>query len=98
MTIAKRLLTFLTFRRIVNPIRALEGSVKTIAAGDYEKNIPFTQATDETGGLARSIDVLKQGAAATDEQRWVKSNASKLTSKLQGAIRTLNSGKGCSLD
>ncbi len=47
--------------------------------------MPFVSATDETGGLARSIDVLKQGAAAMDEQRWVKSNVSKLTGELQGA-------------
>jgi two-component system sensor histidine kinase/response regulator len=79
------LLGYLTFRRIVNPVRALETSVKTIAAGDYAKNVPFTDAKDETGGLARSIDVLKQGAAAMDEQRWVKSNAAKLTSELQGS-------------
>jgi two-component system sensor histidine kinase/response regulator len=79
------LLGFLTFRRIVIPIRALEASVKTIAAGDYAKEVPFTTATDETGGLARSIDVLKQGAAAMDEQRWVKSSAAKITGELQGA-------------
>ena len=79
------LLGFLTFRRIVTPIQALEASVKTIAGGDYQKAVPFVGATDETGGLARSIDVLKQGAAAMDEQRWVKSNVSKLTGDLQGA-------------
>jgi two-component system sensor histidine kinase/response regulator len=78
-------LGFLTYRRIVRPIRALESSVKSVAAGDYAKAVPFTEATDETGGLARSIDVLKQGAAAMDEQRWVKANASKLTTELQAA-------------
>jgi two-component system sensor histidine kinase/response regulator len=83
--LATGLLGYLTFRRIVKPIQALEGSVKTIAEGNYSKEIPFTQATDETGGLARSIDVLKQGAAAMDEQRWVKSNAARLTGELQGA-------------
>ena len=31
------LLGFLTFRRIVTPIQALEASVKTIAAGDYQQ-------------------------------------------------------------
>ena len=87
------LLGFLTFRRIVKPIRALETSVKTIAAGDYTKEVPFTEATDETGGLARSIDVLKQGAAAMDEQRWVKSNASKLTGELQGAASLAEFGQ-----
>ena len=79
------LIGFLTFRRIVKPIQALERSVKTVAAGDYTQSVPFTEATDETGGLARSIEVLKQGAAAIDEQRWVKSSASTLIGELQGA-------------
>jgi two-component system, sensor histidine kinase and response regulator len=87
------LLGFLTFRRIVKPIRALEASVKTIAAGDYAKEVPFTTATDETGGLARSIEVLKQGASAMDEQRWVKSNASKITGELQGATSLAEFGQ-----
>src|SRR5215208_1480918 len=78
------LLGFVTFRRIVRPIRALEGSVTHIAAGDYAKPVPFSNATDETGGLARSIGVLKQGAAAMDQQRWLKSNVSGLTGELQG--------------
>jgi len=87
------LLGYLTFRRIVNPIQALEASVKTIAAGDYAKEVPFTKATDETGGLARSIEVLKRGAAAMDEQRWVKSNASKVTGELQGAASLAEFGQ-----
>ncbi len=86
-------LGFLTFRRIVTPIQALESSVKTIAAGDYANAVPFTTAADETGGLARSIDVLKQGAAAMEEQRWVKSNAAKLTAELQGATTLADFGQ-----
>jgi len=78
-------LGFLTFRRIVRPIHSLEASVTAIAAGDYEKDVPFVRAADETGGLARSIDVLKGGAAAMDEQRWVKANVSRLTGELQRA-------------
>jgi signal transduction histidine kinase/CheY-like chemotaxis protein len=78
-------LGFLTFRRIVTPVRALEASVKTIAAGDYGKAVPFVDATDETGSLARSVDVLKHGAAAMDQQRWVKANVSGLTGELQGS-------------
>src|SRR5262249_5355175 len=68
----------------VNPIQSLERSVKTVAAGDYSQSVPFTTSTDETGGLARSIEVLKHGAAAIDEQRWVKSSASKVIGELQG--------------
>jgi two-component system sensor histidine kinase/response regulator len=87
------LLGWLTFRRIINPIQALEGSVKTIAAGDYAKEVPFTKATDETGGLARSVEVLKKGAAAMDQQRWVKSNAARLTGELQGAASLVEFGQ-----
>jgi len=79
------LLGVVTFRRLVNPIRALERSVKTIAAGNYTESVPFTRASDETGSLARSIEVLKQGAGAIDEQRWVKSSASRVIGELQGA-------------
>jgi two-component system, sensor histidine kinase and response regulator len=78
------LLGLVTFRRLVNPIQALERAVKTVAAGDYTESVPFTGASDETGSLARSIDVLKQGAAAIDEQRWVKSSASSVVGELQG--------------
>ena len=79
------LLGFLAFRRIVYPIQALERSVRTVAAGDYSRSVPFTEGADETGGLARSIEVLKQGAAAMDGQRWVKSSASAVIGELQGA-------------
>src|SRR4051812_24588473 len=40
-------LGLLTFRRIVNPIQALERSVKAIVAGDYAKKVPFTSDRDE---------------------------------------------------
>jgi len=87
------LLGFLTFGRIVKPIRALETSVQAIAAGDYAKEVPFTKAADETGSLARSIAVLKQGAAAMDDQRWVKSNAAKLSGELQSATSLAEFGQ-----
>jgi signal transduction histidine kinase/CheY-like chemotaxis protein/HPt (histidine-containing phosphotransfer) domain-containing protein/CHASE3 domain sensor protein len=79
-------LGFLTFRSIVYPIRALQRSVETIAAGDFVQAVPFTEATDETGGLARSIEVLKQGAAAMEGRSWVKANAARLSEALQGAV------------
>ena len=77
----------------MKPIQALDASVRAIAAGDYDKEVPFTRATDETGGLARSVDVLKQGAAAMDEQRWVKANVSRVTGELQGAASLAEFGQ-----
>src|SRR6266850_5478164 len=86
-------LGFLTFRRIVKPIQGLDASVRAIAAGEYDKEVPFTRATDETGGLARSVDVLKQGAMAMDEQRWVKANMSRVTGALQSAASLAEFGQ-----
>jgi two-component system, sensor histidine kinase and response regulator len=86
-------LGFLTFLRIAKPIQALDGSVRAIAAGEYEKEVPCTRATDETGGLARSVDILKKGAVAMDEQRWVKANVSRVTGALQGAASLAEFGQ-----
>jgi len=82
-----------TFRKIVGPIRALQGSVESIVGGDYGVAVPYTRALDETGSLARSIDVLRQGAGAMEEQRWVKANVATLTGGLQGAATLAEFGE-----
>ncbi len=79
------LLGLLTFRRIVRPIHALPTSVQSPAGDDYAQDVPFTESADETGRLARAVDVLKAGAAARAEQRWIKANTSTLTGELQRA-------------
>ncbi|MEI6085412.1 MAG: response regulator [Verrucomicrobiota bacterium] len=78
------ILGYLILRSIVGPLRALRTSVESIAGGDYAQAVPFTTGVDETAELARSIDVLKQGAAAMEQQRWIKTNAARLTGELQG--------------
>ena len=85
ITLFSAVLGFLTLRSVVRPIHALQASVQSIAGGDFTQNVPFTSATDETGGLARSIDVLKSGAAAMEEQRWVKASLAKLAEAVQDA-------------
>ena len=80
-------------RRIAEPIRDLQASVEVIASGDYQNEVPFTDATDETGGLARSIAVLKRGAQEMDEQRWVKAHVSAITGDLQGATSLADFGE-----
>jgi two-component system sensor histidine kinase/response regulator len=78
-------LGILTLRRIVLPLRALDSSVKAIAAGDYQQEVPFTQATDEIGTFARSVQVLKHSAEAIAEHRWVSASAATLVNGLPGA-------------
>ncbi|HEY5908444.1 MAG TPA: response regulator, partial [Vicinamibacteria bacterium] len=45
----------------------LQGSVEAIAGGDFGVAVPFTRARDETGALARAIEVLRVAAARTQE-------------------------------
>jgi signal transduction histidine kinase/CheY-like chemotaxis protein len=79
------LVGLITFQKIVRPIRGLQTAVNAIARGNYAQETPFTKAKDETGDLARAIDVLKQSAVGMEQQRWVKANAAKITADLQGA-------------
>lgn len=78
-------LSLRTYRGIVHPIRTLRNSVETIAAGDYSQAVPLARVRGEIGKLSRAIQVLKQGAAAADEMRWVESNAANLSAGLKGA-------------
>jgi CHASE3 domain sensor protein len=77
------ILGYITLRKIVHPIRGLQASVKSIADGNYPEAVPYTKSAGETGDLARSIAVLKDGAAQTADQRWIKANVAKITSTLQ---------------
>ncbi len=86
-------LGFLTYRSIVGPTRALQASVESIVGGDYATAVPFTHAMDEIGALARSIDVLRRGAGAMEDQRWVKANIATLTGELQGAATQVEFGE-----
>ena len=76
---------YLTYRKIVMPLQSLRGAVEAIADGNYLLAVPSIQQIDEIGSLARSIDFLKSGASAMEEQRWVKAGSAKLISGLQGA-------------
>jgi PAS domain S-box-containing protein len=86
-------LGFWTFRRIVIPLRSVEASVKVLAAGNYAQEVPFTQATDEIGSLARSVAVLKQSAEAMAEHRWVSASAAKLVGGLPAATTLAEFGR-----
>ncbi len=79
-------LGWLTYLKIIKPIQALQKSVETISKGDYANEVPFTTSTDEIGALARAVNVLKDGASEMAQQRWIKTNAARLTGELQGAV------------
>ncbi|MCC6321462.1 MAG: response regulator [Phycisphaerales bacterium] len=87
------LLGVIVLRSISRPLDRLRRSVETIAKGDYQAPVPFTAASDEIGTLARSVDVLKSGAAETERQRWTKLNAARIASALQAAATVEEFGR-----
>src|SRR5262245_47500052 len=86
-------LGYWTFQRIVVPLRSMETSVKAIAAGDYSQDVPFTQASDEMGSLARSVRIVKQSAEAMAEHRWVSASAAQLVGGWPGATTLAEFGR-----
>ena len=71
----------------------LEASVKAVAAGDYAQAVPFTQAADEVGSLARAVEILKQSAEAMAEHQWVSASSATLVGVLQGASSLAEFGR-----
>jgi len=86
-------LGLVTYRRIVRPLHGLQTSVEAIAKGDFAQAVPFTRESDETGSLARSVEVLKRGAASMEEQRWIKTNAARISAELQSATTFADLGQ-----
>jgi signal transduction histidine kinase/CheY-like chemotaxis protein/HPt (histidine-containing phosphotransfer) domain-containing protein/CHASE3 domain sensor protein len=87
-------LGYRTYLRIARPVRTLRTTVESIAGGDYAAQVPFMEAADETGELARSVDVLKKGASAMEDQRWVKAHVAAIALKLQAAADLEEFGAG----
>ena len=70
---------------IQQPARRLRYRVEALAAGNLDEPVPCTDYPNELGRMARSIEVLQQGARQTEAQRWVKSHVADLSTRLQQA-------------
>jgi hypothetical protein len=67
--------------------------VRSIAAGNFETPVPHTGSADELGELARAIEVLRQSAAATEDQSWCKAGVAAVTADIQHAATFEELGK-----
>ncbi len=64
------IILFLVCRKILsNPITTITHSISTIAAGEYDVNIPFCDRQDEIGAIARAIEVFRRTALDADVLR-----------------------------
>lgn len=67
---------------IRRPFERLRTSVDGLAQGRLDDVVPHADFNNEIGALARSIAVLQQAARDVETLRWVKSNASDITTSL----------------
>ncbi|MFN8607929.1 MAG: response regulator [Vulcanimicrobiota bacterium] len=68
---------------IRRPAEDLRVVVESLAVGELDVSVPYTDYPNEIGAMARSIEVLQIGARQTEAQRWVKSHVAEISPLLQ---------------
>ncbi|MBB4184405.1 methyl-accepting chemotaxis protein [Sinorhizobium terangae] len=65
--------------RAVKPLATMSAYMQTLAAGDYDREVPYAERPDEIGMVARSVAVFRQAAIErrharerTDEERRLR--------------------------
>ncbi|MBT9586278.1 response regulator [bacterium] len=71
-----------TIRR---PSERLRKTVESLAKGQLDLAVPCTEYPNEVGAMARSIEILQQGARQTERQAWVKAHLAEISARLQQA-------------
>lgn len=70
---------------IRRPYSRLQASVKEIAMGNLDTQVPHTDYPNEIGELALAICVLQSSAQKMEVQRWVKTHLGEISNSFQQA-------------
>ncbi|MBE7200990.1 MAG: HAMP domain-containing protein, partial [Parafilimonas terrae] len=65
--VASGLLAFLIARSIIKPIVGMTAAMTRLAAGDTKVVVPFPEARDEMGEMAKAVDIFRQNALVRAE-------------------------------
>ncbi|MFT3850543.1 MAG: response regulator [Propionivibrio sp.] len=76
---------YLISRSVSEPSKRIRDAVVRLAAGELEGDVPNTDYPNETGDLARAIDVLRVKAQRVSVEHWIKTHQSAITGELQAA-------------
>lgn len=95
------LLSYVTTRSLVPPLRALTGALDRLARRDWATDVPGQQRRDELGEIARAVDVFKQNGIESDRlaEQQAAENAAKLArqARIEQAIGAFESAVGSAL-
>ncbi|MDB5642722.1 MAG: mcpA [Hyphomicrobiales bacterium] len=101
------LLAWFIGRSVSRPLVGMTATMKKMAAGDLTVDVPFTQSHDETGEMARAVEVFKQQglrarelereaelarAAAAQEQQRKEAEAAELAREQACVVEKLAKG------
>lgn len=75
------LLWWLTSRSIVRPIKAITEVMDELAAGNLAVEVPGRQRRDETGEMARAVQVFKENAEQIEAMRRDQEKAAAIAAK-----------------
>jgi methyl-accepting chemotaxis protein len=63
---------YVVSRKVVRPLRLISQTMKVMAAGDYEVEVPHTGTRDEIGAMAAAVQVFKDNGLESRRLRQVQ--------------------------
>ncbi|MBO1075675.1 methyl-accepting chemotaxis protein [Roseomonas marmotae] len=79
----------LLLRRVVQPLRALTGSVTRIAGGELELAVPGRDRRDELGEMAQAVETLRAGSLERREMAAAQQESQRLQIERARRVDTL---------
>lgn len=79
------LLAQLLIRSVEAPNTRLIKAVEDITGGRHEQPVPYLAQNNETGQMARALEVLRQSVRAAADENWIKDNAAAVLATMRGA-------------
>ncbi|MBB5575397.1 methyl-accepting chemotaxis protein [Rhizobium paranaense] len=74
---------------IAQPISALTGSMRTLADGHLDANVPYVGRPDEIGAMARAVEIFKQNGIKVRELNAQEAALQAKSADLQSSISTV---------
>lgn len=83
-------------RSFVWPITSMDASVRAVANGIFEQEVPYTQQNDEIGTIAKSIDAMRHDLAKArsleEERARIQSEQADVVARLTTSLQALSQG------
>lgn len=89
------LIVVLTLVRVARPLTKLTAAMEDMAQGNLDRTVPYLENGDETGGIGRALQAIKQAIARRSEEEAAAQMAvqNQVVSGLAAGLSSLRDGK-----